>query len=161
MSVPPEEQPPASVPPARGGFGSLRALGECQLQVQFTVSSAYDTQAMGILGLNAALAAAAVAGDKLLGHQWWLALIGLFVSSVLAGSALFMRADKVGLDLTEISAIAEGVSGDEMDRAIVTALTEDIDDNDDALAEKRDRVWVAMLTLLATVLGAIIGVLAF
>lgn len=43
------------------GFGPLRALGEGQLQIQFTLSSMYDTQAMGLLGLNAALAAAAIA----------------------------------------------------------------------------------------------------
>jgi len=143
------------------GFGPLRALGERQLQIQFTLSNMYDTQAMGLLGLNAALAAAAVAGDKLLGHLWWLTLIGLLASSVIAGSALFVRVEEVGLDLTTNVGLAEEASRDEMNQAIVAALSEAVDDNDEQLASKSDRVWVALLFLMATVFGAIIGVLAF
>jgi hypothetical protein len=143
------------------GFGPLRALGERQLQIQFTLSNMYDTQAMGLLGLNAALAAAAVAGDKLLGHLWWLTLIGLLASSVIAGSALFVRVEEVGLDLTTNVGLAEEANRDEMNQAIVAALSEAVDDNDEQLASKSDRVWVALLFLMATVCGAIIGVLAF
>ena len=139
----------------------MRALGERQLQIQFTLSSMYDTQAMGLLGLNAALAAAAVAGDQLLGHFWWLTLIGLLVSSILAGSALFIRAEEVGLDLTFNIENAEEATKTEMDRGIVVALSEAIDDNDVRLEDKRDRVWIAMVILVATIIGAIIGVLVF
>jgi hypothetical protein len=145
-----------------GGFGPLRELGEGQLQIQFTLSSMYDTQAMGLLGLNAALAAAAIAGDKLLGHLWWLAIIGLLISSVVAGSALFVRAREVGLDLTSSVGLAEAASSaNDMDQAIVTSLSAAIDGNDDQLKGKRDRVWVALVLLVATIIGAIIGVLIF
>jgi hypothetical protein len=46
------------------GLGPLSALGERQLQIQFTLSSMYDTQAMGILALNGALAAAGIAAKR-------------------------------------------------------------------------------------------------
>jgi hypothetical protein len=143
------------------GFGPLRALGERQLQIQFTLSNMYDTQAMGLLGLNAALAAAAVAGDKLLGHLWWLTLLGLLVSSLVGGSALRVRAEEVGLGLTSNVGLAKEASRDEMDQAIVIALSEAVDGNEEKLASKSDRVWVALLFLMATIAGAIIGVLAF
>jgi hypothetical protein len=139
----------------------LRALGELQLQIQFAISSTYDTQAMGILGLNAALAAAAVAGDQLLGRRWWLALIGLMVSSLIARSALVARIDKVGLDLTSLVAHAEEASGDEMDQAIVLGLRLAIAENNDGLKKKADRVWVSIIALFATIVVAIAVVLAF
>jgi hypothetical protein len=143
------------------GFAPLRALGERQLQVQFTLSSMYDTQAMGLLGLNAALAAAAIAGDKLLGRHWWLALIGLLVSSGLAGWALFVRPEEVGLDLTLSTGLAEEARKDEMDRAIVVGLSEAIDLNDEQLDGKRGRVSLALVALILTIIGAIVGVWVF
>lgn len=112
---------------------------------------------MGLLGLDGALA---VAADSILGHLWWLTLIGLGVSAIVAAWSLFVRADHVGLDLKMISSVARGVGADEMNRAIVLSLSEDIDANDDALEAKRDRVWTAMLVLLATVLITVISVLA-
>jgi hypothetical protein len=101
----------------------------------------YDTQAVGLLGLNAALAAAAVAGDQLLGHLWWIALIGLLVSSVLAGFGLFIRAEEVGLDLTFNIANAERATADEMDQGIVVALSEAIDENDEKITARATRSW--------------------
>lgn len=121
----------------------------------------YDTQAMGLLGLNAALAAAAVAGDQLLGHLWWIALIGLLVSSVLAGFGLFIRAEEVGLDLTFNIANAEKATLDEMDHGVVVALSEAIDQNDEKIKGKSDQVLIAMLVLIGTIAGAVVGVVAF
>jgi hypothetical protein len=131
------------------------------LQIQFTSASGYDTQAMGLLGLNAALAAAAIAGDRLLGNLWWLALIGLLVSGLLAGSGLFRRVENVGLDLTANMANAEEAGRDGMDRGIVVALSEAIVENDFVLEEKSDRVGAGMLLLIATIIGTIAGLLAF
>jgi hypothetical protein len=116
---------------------------------------------MGLLSLNAALAAAAVAGDRLLGHLWWIALIGLLVSGLLAGSALFKRAESVGLILTANMANAGEASRDEVDRGIVVALSKAIDENAYVLERKSDRVEVGILVLIATIFGAIVGVLAF
>jgi hypothetical protein len=42
-----------------GPYSPLRSLGQRQLQIQFTLSSTYDTQALGLMGLNGALVAAA------------------------------------------------------------------------------------------------------
>jgi hypothetical protein len=116
---------------------------------------------MGLLGLNAALAAAAIAGDGLLGHLWWLALIGLLVSSLAAGAALFVRAENVGLDLTTNLELAEEVNEEQMNQAIAESLSQAVDINEVQLGGKSDRVLVALVLLLATIGGAIIGVWVF
>lgn len=102
-----------------GAFSPLRSLGEGQLQIQFTLSSTYDTQAMGLLGLNAALAAAAIAGSQLLGQKWWLTLAGFALSSLYCGAALATRGDGMGPDLKPLISRAPEATGEEMDRAII------------------------------------------
>jgi hypothetical protein len=142
-------------------LGPLRELGESQLQIQFTVANGYDSQAMGLLGLNAALAAIAIAGDELLGQLWWLALIGLLVCGLLAGSALFIRVESIGLNLTVNTTEVVEASRDEIERGILDALSEAIVENALVLEEKSDRVAVGTLSLIATITSAIVGVLAF
>lgn len=52
-------------------------------------------------------------------------------------------------------------SAADMDQAIVVSLGAAIDGNDVKLKGKRDRVWGALVLLVATIIGAIIGVLIF
>jgi hypothetical protein len=88
-------------------------------------------------------------------------LIGLFVSGLLVGSALFIRVENIGLNLTANMVKAVKASRDEVDRGIVDALSEAIVENASVLEKKSDRVAVGTLSLIATIVCAIVGVLAF
>jgi hypothetical protein len=142
-------------------FSPLRSLGETQLQIQFTLSSVYDTQAMGILALNGGLAAAAIAADKLLGHFWWLALLGLLASSLFCAFALGVRSEETGPELDFLIPVAIGATAEEIDQAIVIGVSEAIQDNIPKLDSKRRRVWWAIALLAATIIGSILSAVAW
>jgi hypothetical protein len=154
-------RPAQKAPPWRDAhLPPLRCLAETQLAIQFSRAGAYDAQALGILGLDAALAAAAVAGDQLLGHLWWLALIGLLLSAVSCAAILVTRVDQIGPRVDDLIDEAQGLSESEMERLLVEALGESIRRNGQALEEKSDLTLIAILVLSVTIFGAIIGVLA-
>jgi hypothetical protein len=138
----------------------LRSLAETQLAIQFSLAGTYDAQATGILGLDAALAAAAVAGDRLLGQLWWLTLIGLLLSGICCVEILFTRLNQMGPQIEELIGDAEGSSASELERSMVVSLDESIRRNDRELEGKSDLVLVAIFILSLTIFGAILGVLA-
>jgi hypothetical protein len=150
----------AGGPPDRP-FGPLRSLSEAQLQIQFTLASMYDTQAMGILALNGALAAAAVAADRLLGHDWWLALLGLLFSSVFCLLALGRSGESVGPDIKPLILQAAERTENEMDRGLAVFIGDNVKDNAHHLGAKRRLVWVAIALLGLTIAGATLLVLVF
>jgi hypothetical protein len=141
-------------------FSPLRSLGETQLTNQFSRAGSYDAQAAGILGLDAALAAAAVAGDQLLGHLWWLTLLGLLLSGVCCVEILLTRIQQFGPLIEDLAVDAPRLTADQMDRLILESLDESIRQNGRELDRKSDLVLIAILILLLTIFGAIIGVLA-
>jgi hypothetical protein len=138
----------------------LRSVAETQLGIQFSQASSYDGQALGILGLDAAMAAAAIAGDRLLGRLWWLALLGLLLSAVSCAAVLFTRVDQVGPRIDDLVDDDQGLGVDQMERLLVKSLYESIGRNARALNEKSAMLLVAIAVLSATIFGAIIGVLA-
>jgi hypothetical protein len=144
-----------------GAFGSLRALGERQLQIQFTLSSMYDAQAMGILALNGVLVAAAIAAEGLLGHLWWLALIGFFVSSLPCIVALSGGGEDLALDIQTAFAAAATSTTDEMDQFLTKSINKALINNDGQLKAKRWLIAVAVGLFIATIIAAIASVLAF
>jgi hypothetical protein len=139
---------------------SLRAVAETQLTIQFSRASSFDGQSLGILGLDAALVAAAIAGDQMLGRLWWLALIGLLLSAVSCAAVLFTRVDQVGPRVHDLIDNDESLTEGQMERLLVESLDDSIRRNARALDEKSTMLLVAILVLSATILGAIIGVLA-
>jgi NaMN:DMB phosphoribosyltransferase len=143
-----------------GAFGPLRALGERQLQIQFTLSSMYDTQVMGILALNAALLAAAIAAKGLLGHLWWLALIGLLASSAFCVLALGRTVEGVGPKLGELILQAPALNVDQMDEAVTTGILKSINSNAGRLRAKRVLIYGSLVLLGTTIAAAIVAVLA-
>jgi hypothetical protein len=149
-------------PPSRQGahLPSLRSVAETQLAIQFSRAGSYDGQSLGLLGLDAALAAAAIAGDQLLGRLWWLGLIGLLLSAVSCAAVLFTRVDQVGPRVDDLLDDDEALTGDQMERLLVESLDDSIRRNALALGEKSSMLLVATVVLSATILGAIIGVLA-
>lgn len=146
---------------ASRGFGSLKSLGEAQLQIQFTLSSMHDTQALGILALNAALLAVAVGTRDLLGHLWWMALIGLFLSSLPCVIVLGRSREQMGPDLGSLFSEAEKRTADEMDELIAKSVSGSIAVNNQHLGAQRRLLYAALMLLGLTLAGSILAILAF
>ncbi len=143
------------------GFGPLRSLGESQLQIQFTQSSMYDTQAMGILALNSALLAAAIAAKDLLGHLWWLALVGLLMSSVPCVLALGRAVEQFGPEVEGLLGEAVARSEGEMNQLIAGSIATSLAVNDDLIGAKRELLNGGLVLLGVTLAAAIAAVLFF
>ena len=71
------------------------SLAETQLQIQAATASSRDAIAVGVLGVDVALIAAAIPLRSTLGSDWWQSLIALGVSGLLALTALL----QAGVDL--------------------------------------------------------------
>jgi hypothetical protein len=142
-----------------GGFGPLRSLGESQLQIQFTQSSTYDTQAMGILALNSALLAAAIAAKDLIGHLWWLALIGLLLSSGPCVLALGRTVEQFGPEVEGLLGEAEARSEDEMDQLAAGSISTSLFVNAGLIGAKRRLLNWGLALLGVTLAAAICAVL--
>jgi hypothetical protein len=143
-----------------GGFGPLRSLGETQLQIQFTLSSMYDTQAMGILALNSALLAAAIAAKDLIGHLWWLALFGLLLSSGPCVVALGRTVEQFGPEVEGLLGEAEARSEDEIDHLVAGSISTSLFVNDGLIGAKR-RLLNWGLVFLGVTLAVAIGAVLF
>jgi hypothetical protein len=147
------------------GYGSLRDLGLQQLRIQFALLSMYDTQATGILALNGALAAAAIAAKDLIGHLWGLSLIGLLLSSVACIFALGypqwqrIHDEKIGPKLKPLIVPAASLTADQMDKAIAVALGDAIADNRKRLHTKQEQVRAAVGLLAMTIFVVVLCVL--
>ncbi len=146
-------------------FGSLRALGETQLQIQFTRSSMYDTQALGILALNAALVAAVIAAKDLIGHLWCLSLIGFVLSSIPSMGALgyigLRGQEGFGPNVKPLLVPARTLSTADMDKVLASSLADAIVDNDLHLRNKRRRVGFSVALLILTIASIVFSALAF
>jgi hypothetical protein len=157
-----EARPKVRQLPSRGyaHLPALRSLAETQLATQFSLASSYDGQSIGILALDAALAAAAIGADQLLGRLWWLALLGLLLSAMSCGAVLFTNVDQVGPRVADLIDDHLDLGEGQMELLMVDSMKESIGQNGRALEEKSDMLLVAIALLSATILGAIIGVLA-
>lgn len=66
---------------------ALIGLAQAQNAALFARGANLDVQALGLVGFDAALAAAVLAAQTLLGHLWWVPIPGL-VASAAAGAAV-------------------------------------------------------------------------
>ncbi len=71
-------------------------LAETQLQIQAATASSRDAIAVGVLGADAALIAAAIPLRSVLGHYWWQSLVAIGVSALLALTALLQAGADLG-----------------------------------------------------------------
>ncbi len=65
----------------------IARLAETQLQIQATTATSRDGVAVGVLGVDVALVAAAIPLRSTLGHDWWQPLIAVDISGLLALTA--------------------------------------------------------------------------
>ena len=66
---------------------ALIGLAQAQIAALLARGANLDAQALGLIGFDAALAAAVLAAQKLLGQLWWVPIPGL-VASMVAGAAV-------------------------------------------------------------------------
>jgi hypothetical protein len=135
----------------------LRSLGETKLQVQFAIAGGRDTQALGLMGLNGALTAAAVAAKEILQHLWYTSLIGLFISTVLCVLVLAQASMKTGLDLSVMLPNASTYDEAAMEEAVARSLSEARAGNEPVLQAKQQLIGWAIAVLALTVAWAAIA----
>jgi hypothetical protein len=142
-----------------GEYEPARSLAETQLQVQFTILGGLDTQALGILGVNVALAALAVAARSVLESFWWLSALGFAASGLACLVALFGSSDPVGPPVEIVLGMGEGrETGDDADRYVAEALGATIELNNLHIDRESTIVGAAVgLLVLAVALAAISG----
>ena len=143
-----------------GEYEPVRSLAETQLQIQFAVLGGLDTQALGILGVDVALAAVAVAAESILEHLWWLSLLGLAASAIACVVALVGSDDRVGPKIAEATFAAATRDENAMNQYVADALGEAIEVNEPHIEREGKAIAVAVLLLfVALILAVVSGVI--
>jgi hypothetical protein len=144
-----------------GKYEAARSLAETQLQVQFAILGGLDTQALGILGVDVALAAVTVAAQSILERLWWLPLTGLTASGLACFVALVGSSDRMGPTITTV--LDKGRANEAVDAInldVAEQLRKAIDLNELHISRGSTTVGVAVLLLLvALVLAVVSGVI--
>lgn len=136
---------------------ALQSMTESQLQSQTSRSAALDAGAVGLMGVDAAVAAV-VLGVRSADHLWVAALVLLGVSLTVAALALVMSgADDIGPMAAEIIAGREGRTDDDVERELLEDLAARVAANQCALERKEPRVVAALASMLIAVLIALAG----
>lgn len=121
----------------------------------------YDTQAVGLLALNGALLAAAIAAKDFLGHLWWLALIGFLFSSVICAVSLSRGGGKAGPEIDTLLDQAATSNADAMDELVAKGIRNAWNENNRELQVKPKLIGLALALIGLTIFAAIFSVLVF
>jgi hypothetical protein len=145
-----------------GQYEPARSLAETQLQIQFAVLGGLDTQALGILGVDVALAAVVVAAQSILERLWWLSLLGLAASGIACFIALIGSEDRVGPKIATTIDHARTHDEDAVNEYVADELRKSIGVNEPHIAREGRAIALAILALvvalaLALVSGAIVS----
>jgi hypothetical protein len=125
---------------------ALRSLAEVQLQAQVARSATLDAQAMGVMGLDAALAAI------LLGRPadsiGIVALTILGLSAGIAGRSLFFDSkERIGPSVTRLLGWRDIYDDNALDEQILRSLTSTVGANEIALGRREPRLAGAFVLL--------------
>jgi hypothetical protein len=140
-----------------GPYTPLRFLGESKVQIQFAIAGGRDTQALGLMGLNGALTAAAVAAKDILEHLWYTSLFGLLVSTGLCVVVLAQADMKTGLDLTVMIPSVGSYDEQSMEQTVTVSLAEARTKNEPVLKAKQRLIVLAIGVLVLTLVWAAIA----
>lgn len=116
---------------------SLRSLGETQLQIQVATVIGYDTQALGLMAVAAALGGVLLALQSTLEQFWWIASLIAATLSIVAClvSLSFASTDAVGQSLR--LALADSHEAGEIQPGVVKSIADAVADNLPALTRRR------------------------
>ena len=130
---------------------SIVSFGETQLQIQMAASTGVDTIAVGVLGVDAALAAVLVAVNKeLFGHLYWQPLIALAAVAGLALAAL-VGGGSLGLTPKGLYDRCTGYTAEQVDLEAIGVLDIAVASLAGQLTRKKNTLAGAVLLLVGTI----------
>ncbi len=147
----------APIAPDPGQIAAVQALiGLAHRHIGEGLSRAanIDTQALGLIGLDAGLIAIVLAAHEALGPHYWVAIPGLAISILIAGSVLAVTRFDIGPDPEQLYAKIEAaeLSGDQISAKLLADLIETKIDNQRPLRSKTLRLLIAVGVLALTIL---------
>ena len=136
---------------------SLRSLGEAQLQIQVATSTGYDTQALGLMAVDAALAGVLFAAQSTLESAFWITSVVVAIVSILACMVALSQGstDKLGQDLA--AALDDPHTAEEIQGTIVHSIAQAISANAPTLAGRRAATRLALGLLLVSLLLSVLA----
>lgn len=142
---------------ASGPIDALRSLAQAQLQVQASRAASLDARAIGVVGINAALATIVVDGP-LPGAPRIAVLAILSLSTSLALRCLLLDiGERMGPSLTRLLALRETSGNAAVEATILKWMAIDLRANEHALARKAPRLTGALLVLALAVVCTLAG----
>jgi apolipoprotein N-acyltransferase len=140
-----------------GKYEPARSLAETQLQLQFAVLGGLDAQALGILGVDVALAAIAIAAKSVLERMWWLTLLGLAASAIACFVALIGSEDRVGPKIETTLTQATGGDEDAANKYVAEELSRSISVNEPHIEKEGRAIAFAILSLVVAMILAFVS----
>jgi hypothetical protein len=133
---------------------ALIELAHRQIDAGLSRAKNIDSQAIGLIGLDVGLIAIAFAAHGALGPHYWVAIPGLAVSILIAGSVLAVTRFDIGPRPGQLYAKIEAaeLSGDQARARLLTDLVATEIDNQRPLRSKALRLLIAIGALLFTIL---------
>jgi hypothetical protein len=133
---------------------ALVDLAQTQIGALIARGGNLDVQALGLVGLDAALSASVVAAQSSLGHAWWVPLPGLFASAIAGGSVMAVSRFDLGPSPGEFYVRHRA----KHDLAALAQLLSDLDaareHNARPLTMKTKRLQIALGLLIGTIVYA-------
>jgi hypothetical protein len=147
----------APIAPDHGRIAAVQSLiGLAHRQIAAGLSRAanIDTQALGLIGLDAGLIAVVLTAQGLLGAHFWVAIPGLAVSIVAAGRVLAVTRFDLGPRPEQLYAQIEAgvISGEQVNAKLLVNLVETDKANKAPLEAKTTRLLIALRVLALTIL---------
>jgi hypothetical protein len=136
-------------------------LAEFQLSAELQSSAQYDAKASALLAFDGVAIGAVLAGQRLIGPLWWIPLVTLVVSAVLAILAVENRRYDLGPDPLDFyeRAAQEELSDAEVNAALVLELDRALQTNDRRLRWKVRLFFSALVMVVSSaVVTAIVSV---
>lgn len=133
---------------------SLIGLAQSQIVAGLSRRANIDMQALGLIGLDAGLIAIIVAAQGVLGAHCWVAIPGLAVSLVIAGSVLAVTRFDLGPRPEQLYAQIETVvlSAEQVTAKLLADLVDTDKTNQEPLRSKIMRLLIAVGMLVSTIL---------
>jgi len=150
-----DDDTPLAPDPARvAAVESLISLAHSQIAAGLQRAANIDTQALGLIGLDAGLIAVALTAQGLLGPRFWVAIPGLAISILAAGSVLAVTRFDIGPRPGQLYGQIEAaeLSGEETSAKLLADLVETKTDNQRPLKSKVIRLAIALGALALTIL---------
>jgi hypothetical protein len=133
---------------------SLTGLAHSQIAASLARAANIDTQALGLIGLDAGLIAVVLTAHEVFGPHYWAAIPGLVVSIILGGSVLAVTRFDLGPDPEDLYAQLETgvISGERAITKLFVNLVETDKANKGPLRAKIMRLVTAIGVLILTII---------